>query len=726
MLPARWRDTIVVGYDGKDGSERVLDAAIAAVRDSGGTLVVAVAEYMPVDPGMPSMVYDVSRRRGSPARPGPAGSASATGDHRPREAAHRGRRPDRRVRVGSRRSRQADRRHRRGAGRRQDRDRRDEPRPLRPYVRRRHRGRGEARGRLRGRRRRLTSALVPAPAEPYLTFDVRGFDERPQPLRAAPQQPLPAALPRDRSPPGIGNWLAVIALAVDVYDRTHSGWWVGELLIANILPAVFIGLLLGPLVDRLSRKGLMIASDLGRLARVRGAAVRGLAPARSSCSPSWRASATRSSVRPCSPGLPNLVPASELSAANALLQLVDWTTTALGPLARRRCSSAASGPHLAYVVNAVTFAFSAAPRRRSSRRACSRASARSAAATGSDLAEGFAVVRHSRALMCVLVVWSIVMLASGIVNVAEVFLAKQSFHAGDFGFGLLWAGSGIGLDRRRLDGRAADRARPRDGVRPLPRDLRGRDRLRRGRAERLGRDRRDGPGRLRERRRGRREHHARAARRARPRARPRLHRADERELRRARARVRRRRARSRTRTARAGPTAVASAHRLSSRRRWRCASRAASSSSSARPRRRARDGAARRRRPTLAAGVRAGETRALARAISLVEDGDPAARELVAAALSRHRPRARDRPHRPARRRQVDASSPRSSPTSARAGLTVGVISVDPSSPFTQGALLGDRIRLADHFLDPGVFIRSMGTRGHAGGLSPRRRCRRC
>src|SRR5207253_1491105 len=52
------------------------------------------------------------------------------------------------------------------------------------------------------------------------------------------------------------------------------------------------------------------------------------------------------------------------------------------------------------------------------------------------------------------------------------------------------------------------------------------------------------------------------------------------------------------------------------------------------------------------------------------------------------------------------------------AGRTVGVISVDPSSPFTQGALLGDRIRLADHFLDPGVFIRSMGTRGHLGGLA--------
>ena len=49
---------------------------------------------------------------------------------------------------------------------------------------------------------------------------------------------------------------------------------------------------------------------------------------------------------------------------------------------------------------------------------------------------------------------------------------------------------------------------------------------------------------------------------------------------------------------------------------------------------------------------------------------------------------------------------------------SVGVISVDPSSPFTAGALLGDRIRLADHFLDPDVFIRSMGTRGHLGGLA--------
>jgi len=119
----------------------------------------------------------------------------------------------------------------------------------------------------------------------------------------------------------------------------------------------------------------------------------------------------------------------------------------------------------------------------------------------------------------------------------------------------------------------------------------------------------------------------------------------------------------------------------------------------------------------LVEGVRAGETRALARAITLVEDGDPAAYELVASLY----------PH-TGHAHAVGFTGPpgvgKSSLVSAlvahvrAAGKTVGVISVDPSSPFTQGALLGDRIRLADHFLDPGVYIRSMGTRGHAGGLA--------
>jgi GTPase len=122
-------------------------------------------------------------------------------------------------------------------------------------------------------------------------------------------------------------------------------------------------------------------------------------------------------------------------------------------------------------------------------------------------------------------------------------------------------------------------------------------------------------------------------------------------------------------------------------------------------------------RETLAAAVRAGDKRALARAISLVEDGDTLAYDVI-----------HDLYPQTGRAYAIGVTGPpgvgKSSLISAlvrhvRAeDKKVGVISVDPSSPFTHGALLGDRIRLADHFLDPGVFIRSMGTRGHLGGLA--------
>ena len=122
-------------------------------------------------------------------------------------------------------------------------------------------------------------------------------------------------------------------------------------------------------------------------------------------------------------------------------------------------------------------------------------------------------------------------------------------------------------------------------------------------------------------------------------------------------------------------------------------------------------------RESLAEGVRSGDTRALARAISLVENGDPLAYDLV-----------HDIYPDTGRTYAVGITGPpgvgKSSLISGLIGhiraqeRTIGVISVDPSSPFTHGALLGDRIRLSDHFLDPGVFIRSMGTRGHLGGLA--------
>src|ERR1700710_2301230 len=119
----------------------------------------------------------------------------------------------------------------------------------------------------------------------------------------------------------------------------------------------------------------------------------------------------------------------------------------------------------------------------------------------------------------------------------------------------------------------------------------------------------------------------------------------------------------------------------------------------------------------LAERLLAGEKRALARAITLIESDAPAGWELV-----------REVYPRTGKARIVGFTGPPGVGKSTLIGaLTaelrkaerqVAVLSIDPSSPFTHGALLGDRIRLSDHFLDPGVFIRSMANRGALGGLS--------
>jgi LAO/AO transport system kinase len=119
----------------------------------------------------------------------------------------------------------------------------------------------------------------------------------------------------------------------------------------------------------------------------------------------------------------------------------------------------------------------------------------------------------------------------------------------------------------------------------------------------------------------------------------------------------------------------------------------------------------------LASALLSGDVRALARAISLAEDRDPDAAELVAR-LQQHTGKAH----------LVGVTGPpgsgKSSLVDALVALirerhkTVGVIAVDPTSPFTGGAVLGDRVRMQRHTLDRGVFIRSMGARGHLGGLA--------
>jgi LAO/AO transport system kinase len=121
--------------------------------------------------------------------------------------------------------------------------------------------------------------------------------------------------------------------------------------------------------------------------------------------------------------------------------------------------------------------------------------------------------------------------------------------------------------------------------------------------------------------------------------------------------------------------------------------------------------------PTLIAKAREGDPRSVARLISMVENGDPALRE-VAAALA---------PFAGGSQVVGLTGSPgvgKSTTTNElvralrAAGHRVGVLAVDPSSPFTGGAILGDRIRMQEHALDPGVYIRSMSSRGQLGGLA--------
>jgi LAO/AO transport system kinase len=116
-------------------------------------------------------------------------------------------------------------------------------------------------------------------------------------------------------------------------------------------------------------------------------------------------------------------------------------------------------------------------------------------------------------------------------------------------------------------------------------------------------------------------------------------------------------------------------------------------------------------------GVLAGDARAIARAISIVEDETPEAAALISQLFQRT-----------GRAYLIGVTGAPGTGKSTlvdaltaeirRAGLTVGVIAVDPTSPFTGGAILGDRVRMTGHAADAGVYIRSMATRGHLGGLS--------
>jgi MFS family permease len=240
----------------------------------------------------------------------------------------------------------------------------------------------------------------------------------------------------------LGTLLATVALVVDVKDRTNSGSWVSVLMIVEFLPAVAVGLFLGPFLDRISRRGLMIVSDLVRAAVfctlpfantagqiVALAGIAGLATG---------------FFRPAVyAGLPNLVDEQELARANSLIQTsenVSWTVAPIigGALV------AASGPELAYWLNGASFLVSALlllrlpADRLQGALAVSRGHLR-------DLKDGFARVIRTRPLLTVLVVWTLALGAVASSQTAQVFLAKDAFQAGDFGYGLIFGCIGLGL-----------------------------------------------------------------------------------------------------------------------------------------------------------------------------------------------------------------------------------------------------------------------------------------
>jgi len=241
---------------------------------------------------------------------------------------------------------------------------------------------------------------------------------------------------------GLGTWMATIALTVDINQRTHSTWWVSLLFIVTFLPTVAIGLVVGPLIDRLSRKRLIVAADLVRLA------VFCLLPFAGSATVivvlAGVAGVANSFFRPAVlAGVPNLVDDTELAAATSLLQGTDWLAAAIGPVLGGAIASAAS-PDLVYWINAATFLFSALllvripGRFLQSEQGITRGHWR-------DLADGFSAFRRSRALRTVLFGFGLTMLSTGLVNVSEIFLATRSLNAGAFGYGLLWTATGVGL-----------------------------------------------------------------------------------------------------------------------------------------------------------------------------------------------------------------------------------------------------------------------------------------
>ncbi len=239
-----------------------------------------------------------------------------------------------------------------------------------------------------------------------------------------------------------GTYLASVALTIEIYDRTSSLTWVAALMLIQWVPSLALATFAAPLLDRWSRRRVMIGSDLANLAvfcalpfttsvsqivllvLVSGVATGFFAPL-------------------VYAGVPNLVEKGDLPVANSLLQLADSTSKVVGPTVGG-ILVAASGYNAAFLINAVSFALSAffiariPAHRLQQERAPRQGYFR-------EVHEGFRLLVVTPAVLAVTVSWSIVLFSFAGLNVAEPAMAKTVLHAGDVGFGLLVTGSGAGF-----------------------------------------------------------------------------------------------------------------------------------------------------------------------------------------------------------------------------------------------------------------------------------------
>jgi MFS family permease len=240
----------------------------------------------------------------------------------------------------------------------------------------------------------------------------------------------------------LGTLLATVALVIDVKDRTNSGPWVGALMFVEFLPAVAVGLFFGPYLDRLPRRGVMIVSDLVRAAVFCTLPFAGSPGAIVALA--GIAGFTTGFFRPAVyAGLPNLVREDQLARANSLIQTSENISWALAPILGGALVAVTS-PDTAYWVNAASFLLSALLVFRIPTGKLQGALASSRGYLH-DLGDGFSRVIRTRPLLTVLIVWSIALGAIAASNTAQVFLAKDTYSAGDFGYGLVFGCIGVGL-----------------------------------------------------------------------------------------------------------------------------------------------------------------------------------------------------------------------------------------------------------------------------------------